>query len=117
MHVVFKSKKPRHGWVGFLTGIAAIIFVAIVLSAFIPTAEKTYEVRDTIGGWVKTDRGIEYVKQRVRQSDLPSKEVAFMVDSILIPLQDMISKQVSPAYQLEQKRIQDSVSKTQKPKQ
>jgi hypothetical protein len=104
---------------GFFYRVCFLGLTTLGLLAFAmrSPAEKLYPVNDTVNGWTKTINGQEYLKQRIQQSDLPAKEVKFMIDSIITPLQDLISKQVAPPYQAEQKRIQDSVAKTQKPKQ
>jgi hypothetical protein len=97
---------------------AILLSTTFVMAAFMGKQyEKLYPVNDTVNGWTKTINGQEYLKQRIQQSDLPAKEVKFMIDSIITPLQDLISKQVAPPYQAEQKRLQDSISKQVKPKQ
>ncbi len=116
----FVSKKQQRepkSFFGFVLMIGILVSATLIISAFQKPYEKSYSVSLPISSWIKHDRGLEIIKQQLKLSDLPSKTTTFITDSILIPLQDDIAKQVSPIYQAEQKRIQDSVSKATKPKQ
>jgi len=97
---------PFFYWVFALAIIAAI-------GAWASPDEKTYSFSQTLNDWVKTDRGLEYIKQSIRQSDLPSKQVAFITDSIITPLQAAIGNQINPILQQEQK-VKDSLNKKTK---
>ena len=95
---------PLFYWVFSFAIIAAI-------GAWATPNEKLYKVELPISEWVKHDRGMEYIKQMIRQSDLPSKQVAFITDSILTPFQSVIGAQINPVIQAEQKKAQDSLNK------
>ncbi len=115
--IKINAARETKGFFYRVVALALTTTVIIMLGAWNSPSEKIYPVNDTVNGWTKTINGQEYLKQRIQQSDLPAKEVKFMIDSIITPLQDLISKQVAPPYQAEQKRLQDSVAKIQKPKQ
>ena len=117
MKVVYKNVKKKASWFGIGIRLAALIFTATALWAFIQPSEKVYSVSLPISRWVQHDRGLEFIKAQLKSTDMPSKVMTFITDSILSPLQDDIAKQVSPVYQSEQKRLQDSASKATKPKQ
>lgn len=96
------------------------IFLLIVASAWTwaikvtyPPPEKKYTVTLPLQGWIQVINELEYIKNQLRQSDLPSKQVAFMSDSLLTPLQSTIGQQVNMQMAAE-KPIQKS--DTTKPK-
>lgn len=76
----------------WIAAIAALGFIAAL--AFAPAQPKTYKVELTLDQWSARVNQLEYVKQQIRQSDLPSKQVALITDSVLIPLQAEISQQI-----------------------
>ena len=66
--------------------------------------DKTYEVKMTLNEWSIKLQYLDYVKQQLRQSDLPSKQVAFISDSLLTPFQSEITKQIQFQLASEQRR-------------
>lgn len=66
--------------------------------------EKRYSVTLPLQNWVQITNELEYIKGQLKQSDLPAKQVAFMSDSLLSPLQSIIGTQVNAALQAEQKK-------------
>ena len=75
---------------------------------------KLYPVSLTIDEWSLKINYLEYVKNTLRKSDLPSKDVALITDSILIPFQQTISQQVQA--QLAQEKAVQQKKDTTKPK-
>ena len=75
---------------------------------------KLYPVSLTIEEWSTKLNYLEYVKASLRKSDLPSKEVALITDSILIPFQTQISQQIQS--QLAQEKAAQQKKDTTKPK-
>lgn len=66
--------------------------------------DKTYEVKMTLNEWSIRLQYLDYVKQQLRVSDLPSKQVAFISDSLLTPFQSEITKQIQFQLASEQRR-------------
>lgn len=66
--------------------------------------EKTYSVSLSLQNWIQITNELDYIKSQLRQSDLPSKQVAFMSDSLLTPLQTTIGAQVNAQIQQETKK-------------
>jgi hypothetical protein len=56
--------------------------------------EKKYKVEQSIDWWQHTLNVLEAAKTQLKQSDLPSKQVVFLSDSLLSPIQFEITKQV-----------------------
>ena len=67
-------------------------------------AKKTYKVEGDINFWVQATNGIEFTKNNLKNSDLPSKTVTLINDSLLTPLQLEITKQVQAQINSEQKK-------------
>lgn len=68
--------------------------------------EKKYSVSLTLNEWVVIQQKIEFIKDQLRQTDLPSKNVAYMSDSLLTPIKNIIGLQVNA--QLEAEKPKDS---------
>ena len=68
---------------------------------------KRYAVFMTINQWGYYSNGLRYVAEKLRQSDLPSKEVALMTDSVLAPLLNELGAQIGKQQEAEKK--QDTV--------
>jgi hypothetical protein len=67
-------------------------------------AKKTYKVEGDINFWVQATNGIEFTKNNLKNSDLPSKTVTLITDSLLTPLQVEITKQVQAQINSENKK-------------
>ena len=67
-------------------------------------AKKTYKVEADINFWVQATNGLEFTKNNLKNSDLPSKTVTLITDSLLTPLQVEITKQVQAQINAEQKK-------------
>ena len=76
---------------------------------------KLYKVEQSIEWWQRTLNAIEAAKTQLKQSDLPSKNVAFLTDSLLIPIQFEMTKQVQDQLNAEAKAAQQKKDTT-KPK-
>lgn len=62
--------------------------------SFDSTKPKEYQVLLTIQKWDGFYRGIGDVISELKRSDLPSKNVVFLTDSVLFPLQQQILMQI-----------------------
>jgi hypothetical protein len=87
-----------------------IIFLAVIISFDLKVSaqqkppEKKYSVTLSLQNWIQITNELDYIKSQLRQSDLPSKQVAFMSDSLLTPLQTTIGQQVNAQIQQETKK-------------
>lgn len=92
---------------------SCIIVIAVVgtwaLKAQQLPPEKKYKVEQTIEWWSKSLNAIEAAKTQLRQSDLPSKNVVFLIDSLLTPIQMEMTKQVQD--QLNAERVKSESKK------
>jgi hypothetical protein len=94
-----------------------LLFIAIIIAISGVTLwaqqkppEKKYKVEQSIDWWQHTLNIIEATKAQLKQSDLPSKQVVFLSDSLLAPIQLEITKQV-------QAQLNEEIKKdTTKPK-
>lgn len=83
----------------------ALTAVFIGLLAFQSHQEKKiYKVEGDINFWVQATNGIEFTKNNLKNSDLPSKTVTLITDSLLTPLQVEITKQVQAQINSENKK-------------
>jgi hypothetical protein len=102
----------------FLGTIALVSVITVHLQAEYKKERrmppKLYPVSLTIEEWSLKVNYLEYVKNSLRKSDLPSKEVALITDSILIPFQAAISQQIQS--QLAQEKAAQQKKDTTKPK-
>ena len=73
---------------------------------------KVYEVKLTLNEWSNKLQYLDIVKQQLRLSDLPSKQVAFISDSLLTPFQSEITKQIQ--FQLASEQRRDTITKPKK---
>jgi hypothetical protein len=84
---------------------AILVTVFIGLLAFQShQAKKNYKVEAPIEFWVQATNGIEFTKNNLKNSDLPSKTVTLINDSLLTPLQAEISRQVQAQINAENKK-------------
>lgn len=80
------------------------LLLLILLPFFAFVTETDYKVSLPLAAWQTHLNGLAYISGQLRQSDLPSKQVAFIMDSIIAPLQRDIITQV-------QKQLPDSTKK------
>ncbi len=71
--------------------------------------EKKYTVTLPLNVWIKYSNGLEQTAQSLRQSDRPSREVAYLTDSVISPIWVAINEQVGQQQQAESKK--DSTNK------
>ena len=64
-----------------------------------PKPVKKYSVTYSSEGWQERINWFSYIAQQLRRSDLPSKEVAFMTDSLITKFQIEIITQITPQIQ------------------
>lgn len=74
--------------------------------------KKTYKVEQTLDFWIQVTNGIEFTKNNLKTSDLSSKTVTLINDSLLTVLQVEISKQINA--QLEAEKKKDTITKPKK---
>jgi hypothetical protein len=87
-----------------------VLFFGIIISITVITwtlkaqqrpPEKKYPVSLTLNNWIQITQELDYIKSQLRQSDLPSKQVAYMSDSLLSPIQSTIGLQVNALLEAE----------------
>lgn len=66
--------------------------------------KKTYKVEAPIEFWIQISNGIEFTKNNLKTSDLPSKTVTLINDSLFVPFQAEISRQINQQIAAEQKK-------------
>lgn len=81
-----------------------------------PQPPKLYKVEQSIEWWSRTINALEAAKTQLKQSDLPSKNVVYLSDSILAPIQIEITKQVQSQLNAENAAQQkkDTTTKSKK---
>lgn len=99
----------------FISVITFVSGLTLALKAQNKQKEKQYTVALPLQGWIQLTQQLEVVKNQLRQSDIPSKNVVYMTDSLLTPIQTLIGQQVNG--QLEAEKQKTEVKKdTTKPK-
>ena len=73
---------------------------------------KKYSVALTLPEWERYIQYQDYVKSQLRQSDIPSKQVAFIQDSLINPFQGELIKQLNAQITAEKSK---DTSKPKKP--
>jgi len=111
---MYKKKEQRQGlsWVW-------LFLIVFAMSAIISwaTGEQKMKVEMYDREWVFGDKWLNIAKEALRQSNLPSKDVAMITDS-LNAFQLKLYQDLQPQFQAQQKALQDSVKKkNEKPKQ
>ena len=99
-----------------------VFLVIIILTASITwmakaqqkPPEKKYNVSQTIDWWQHTLNVMEAAKTQLKQSDLPSKNVVYLTDSLLAPIQMEMTKQIQD--QLNAEKATQHKKDTSKPK-
>lgn len=100
-------------FLGITIAVSAITWALKAQRVNLP--EKSYNVSLPLNKWVEITQQLEFVKSQLRQSDLPSKQVAYVSDSLLTPIQSTIGIQVNA--QLEADKPKPEVKKdSTKPK-
>lgn len=87
----------------FKAAVMAAVFVAL-LAFQTHQQRKTYTVTAPIEFWVQITNGIEFTKNNLKTSDLPSKTVTIINDSLFTPFQAEISRQINQQLTTEQKK-------------
>lgn len=89
----------------FISVITLASGLTWALKAQTKPKEKTYTVSLSLQGWVQLTQQLDLVKTQLRQSDLPSKNVAYMTDSLLTPIQALIGQQVNAQLEAEKPKL------------
>lgn len=61
-------------------------------------AKREYPVKMVIANWDRFYQGLGIAASELRQSDRPSKNVAFVIDSVIFPLQQQILSQLQKQF-------------------
>lgn len=75
-------------------GITVLVAAFTMAPPNKPQPPKLYPVSLSLEEWQLKINYLEYVKKSLRNSDLPSKEVALITDSALTPFQNQITIQI-----------------------
>lgn len=96
-----------------LVGLSILILVSALVSFadtgenknslpqnFLDTVDprKEYPVKMQVVNWDKYYQGLSIAANELRQSDRPSKNVAFVIDSVIFPLQQQILMQLQKQF-------------------
>lgn len=97
--------------------IFIVLFFAVGLMSHAPRqAPKTYTLTLPYNEWVKYSNGFQFLAEKLRQSDLPSKEVALITDSLLSPFLTHINTQIPRQIEAEKKADSSANKKSETPK-
>lgn len=80
MKVAFKQKPKRKG-VSLWVYITLTVITTVVLS-FTTSVDKKYKTELTLTEWAKGSKWMDIAKQALKRSDLPSKDVTMIEDSL-----------------------------------
>lgn len=86
----------------FLSIIVIVAFATWSLKSQIRQEDKRYKVEMTMPEWLAKLDQIEWIKLQIKQSDIPSKNAVFAVDSFLTPLTQQIAFQINMQLRAEQ---------------
>lgn len=101
-------------------GYSGVILLAVLLTYALKAQTKQpppkkYKVELSMQEWQQVMAAIEMSKAALKRSDLPSKEVVFINDSLFVPIQSVFVNQIN--VQLEAEKPKTEVKKdTTKPK-
>lgn len=109
---MFKNKTPKQNGVSPVFMLIAIALTSIILVAATTPVEKKYKYEATLNDFIKGDKWMSIAKQALERSDLPSKDVTMIKDS-LTAFQNSIVMQINAQLEAD-KKISDSTNK--KPK-
>lgn len=87
----------------WLLALFVIGFMGLLAFQSHQQTPKKYKVEGDLNFWIQATNGIEFTKNNLKTSDLPSKTVTLINDSLLTPLQMEISKQVQAQIAAEKK--------------
>lgn len=85
-----------------------ILIVAVWMVYSFVNIQKKYPVYLTVDKWNWYDGGMEAVKQALNKSDLPSRDVNFLCDSVLTKFQIEMRTQIVPQLEAEKPK-KDSI--------
>jgi len=88
--IVKKQKRKNRGWLLLVGAFVLLGFIEYV------EAEKKYPVYFTDPEWGRKINELEFIKGVLDNSDVPSRDVKFIKDSILTKFQNQIRQQVVP---------------------
>ena len=71
----------------------------------------TYAVTLSIEEWSRIANGMQHTMGKIRYSDLPSRDVSIIIDSIFVPLLSQLQNQISSQVQAEEKAKADAQKK------
>lgn len=102
----------------FLGITVAISTITWALKAQTKPEEKRYKVELTLNEWQHVMSAMEMAKNALKRSDIPSRDVIFINDSLFTNIQNSFANQITSQIQAEQKKAtqpKDSTStKTKK---
>ena len=99
----------------FLGTIALVSVITWGLKGQQKPPEKKYKVEFTIVEWNHIFAAIEMSKSALKRSDIPSKEMVFINDSLMVPIQSAFVAQINLQLEAE-KAAQQKKDSTAKPK-
>lgn len=103
--LVKKERKTSRGWL-----LLIVMFISFGFIEYIE-AEKKYPVYLTDPQWGRKINEMEYIGRVIENSDIPSREVKFIKDSILTKFINEIRNQVIPQLPKQQPLKKDTIPK------
>lgn len=88
--------------------LLSIVLISALMSFIIPKEdkkieEKKYKFEFTLSSLQKKFDGLNYLHNRIRQSNLPANEVAFLQDSVIVEILTDFNTQLKPQIEAEMK--------------
>lgn len=82
--------------------IVGLVIASVSTFAFIKNDTPKYSVVMSVDEWQAVLNGMESTKNYLKSSNLPAKDVTFLCDSILSPIQGRFASQINLQIQKEQ---------------
>jgi hypothetical protein len=96
--------------------VTLVLFFSVAAVGKFQHYQKAYTLSLSYNEWVKMSNGLQYTIERIRQSDLPARDVSLITDSVLVPLITHIGTQIPPQLEADKKAADSANKKQQTPK-
>lgn len=101
MHIELKTKRKYKGF-NWVWGLILIGLATTIMAAVTDIPEKEYTFKATLNTYAKGDKWISIAKQALSKSDLPSRDVSTILDS-LSEYQNKIALQINSQLEADKK--------------
>ena len=110
MKIVFNSRRKTYKGLNWVWAFILIGLTSTIMAAVTQTPEKEYTFKAPLSKYVKADKWISIAKQALAKSDLPSRDVSMILDS-LTEFQNAVVVQVNSQLEAD-KKLEKPTSKT-----